>query len=113
MSLDHSGTGIPACPELRRACDLLLRPSTVRKRNSAENLPSPDCSSTLTQNRFLQLTPTSHNAKIPHANRQPEGDSRSGRQTRRMERLSKRLVQDREEHGVAKFCGGPQQLEKF
>jgi hypothetical protein len=54
--------------------------------------------------RILRLTPTSHNAKISHADREPEDDSGSGREARRMERLSKRLVQDREKRGLEKLC---------
>jgi hypothetical protein len=65
------------------------------------------------ENQILRLTLTSHNAKIFHANRQPKGDSRSGRQAHRMERISKRVVQDREKRGLEKLCGGSEQLEKF
>jgi len=59
------------------------------------------------------LTLTSHNAKIGHADRQPEGASRGGRQAQRMERIPKRLVQDREKRGLEKFCRGSEQLEEF
>jgi hypothetical protein len=39
-----------------------------------------------------RLTLTSHNAKILHADHQPEGDSRIDRQARRMGCIAKRMV---------------------
>jgi len=56
------------------------------------------------ENIVFRLTQTSQNAKIVHADRQPKGDQRSDRQAQRMERISKRLVQDREERGLEKLC---------
>ena len=56
------------------------------------------------ENIIFGLTYTSQNAKICHADRQPEGDSRSGRQAQPMERISKRLVQDREKRELEKLC---------
>jgi hypothetical protein len=53
---------------------------------------------------IFRLTHTSQNAKIFYADRQPEGDQRSDRQAQRMGRISKRLVQDREERGLGKLC---------
>ena len=63
--------------------------------------------------RIFRLTLTSQIAKICYANRQPKGDSRSDRPAQRMGSVSKRVVQDREERGLEKLCGGSDQLEEL
>lgn len=63
--------------------------------------------------RFRRLTLTSHNAKILHADRKPEGDSRSDRQAQRMGRFAERMVQDCEERRLEELCRGSEQLEEF
>lgn len=54
--------------------------------------------------RLRALTLTSHNAKILHADREPEGDSRSDRQARRMGRIAELMVQDSEERRLEELC---------
>src|SRR2546426_12211379 len=57
----------------------------VSARGKVREEPRSECD-------HLRLTPASHNAKILHADRQPESDQRGDRQARRMGRIPQRMV---------------------
>ena len=63
--------------------------------------------------RSFGLTLTSHNAKMPYADREPQGDSRSDRQAQRMERIPKRMAPNHQRRRLEEFCRRSEKLEEL